>query len=89
MLAFYALVVWAIGNAVKSFCRGTRYGVAIDEMPDTRDVVDLLEGVYIARRECDFPQETLLHETVVRLYRSAESLTRLTGYHLVRNEWEE
>jgi hypothetical protein len=29
-----------------------------------------------------------LQETVVRLYRSAESLTRLTGYQLVRNEGE-
>ena len=89
LLAFYALVVYGFGRLVRDVFGGTRYRIAIDEMPDTRDVVDLLEGVYIARRECDFPQETLLHETVVRLYRSAESLTRLTGYHLVRNEWEE
>ena len=42
---------------------GTRYRIAIDEMPDTRDVVDLLEGIYIARREGDFDQETLLQES--------------------------
>ena len=62
MLAFYALVIGMISNAVKSIFRGTRYRIAIDEMPDTRDVVDLLEGVYIARRELDFDQETLLQE---------------------------
>ena len=89
MLAFYALVVYGFGRLVRDVFGGTRYRLAIDEMPDTRDVVDLLEGVYIARRAGDLPQETLLQETVVRLYRSAESLTRLTGYHLVRNEWEE
>ena len=63
MLAFYALVIGMISNAVKSIFRGTRYRIAIDEMPDTRDVVDLLEGVYIARREGDFYQETLLQES--------------------------
>ena len=105
---------------MKAFFGGARYRIAIDEMPDTRDVVDLLEGIYIARREGDFNEETNLQEsdgyrqksrlhcfaprslyvmysstyihlqeTVLRLYRSAESLTRLTGYHLVRNKWED
>ena len=41
---------------------GTRYRLAIDEMPDTRDVVDLCEGVYIARREGELEQETDLQE---------------------------
>ena len=31
-------------------------------MPDTRDVVDLCEGVYIARREGELEQETDLQE---------------------------
>ena len=48
---------------MKAFFGGTRYRIAIDEMPDTRDVVDLLEGIYIARREGDFYQETLLQES--------------------------
>ena len=71
------LVVYGIGSVVRGlgldpnpdpkqvrgFFGGTRYRIAIDEMPDTRDVVDLLEGVYIARREGDFYQETLLQES--------------------------
>ena len=128
VLAFYLLVVVGIGRAVRSSCGGTRYRLAVDEMPDTRDVIDLCEGVYIARREGQLLRETELQEadrhtcwvslfpylppiypslylylsisisrdyisinlqeTVVRLYRSAESLTRLTGYQLVRNEGE-
>ena len=88
MLAFYFLVVVGIGRAVRSTCGGTRYRLAVDEMPDTRDVIDLCEGVYIARREGQLLRETELQETVVRLYRSSESLTRLTGYQLVRNEDE-
>ena len=63
MLAFYLLVVVAIGKCVRDVFGGTRYRIAIDEMPDTRDVVDLLEGIYIARREGDFERETELQES--------------------------
>jgi len=63
VLAFYLLVVVAIGKCVRDMCGGTRYRIAIDEMPDTRDVVDLLEGIYIARREGELDRETELQES--------------------------
>ena len=62
VLAFYLLVVVGIGRAVRSSCGGTRYRLAVDEMPDTRDVIDLCEGVYIARREGQLLRETELQE---------------------------
>ena len=86
VVAFYILVVFAIGKAVRSACGGTRYNLAVDEMPDTRDLIDLCEGVHIARREGQLQRETELQETIVRLFRSSETLTRLTGYTLVRND---
>ena len=85
VLAFYLVVVIGIGRLVRSAFGGTRYRLAVDEMPDTRDLIDLCEGVYIARREGQLLRETELQETIVRLFRSSESLTRLTGYQLVRN----
>ena len=52
----------------------------------SRKVLDLCEGVHIARREGQLQRETELQETIVRLFRSSETLTRLTGYTLVRND---
>ena len=63
-------------------CAG--YRIIVDEMPDTRDLVDLIEGVYIARQESQLMLETELHETILRLYRSPASLLQLTGERLRR-----
>ena len=53
-------------------------------MPHTRDVFDLCEAVAIARREGSLLREAQLYETILRLYRSPETLLRLTGAGLKR-----
>ena len=37
-------IYWYLPLQVRSGCGGTRYRLAVDEMPDTRDVIDLCEG---------------------------------------------
>ena len=54
-------------------------------MPDTRDLLDLCEGVFIARREKRLLQETELTEIIFRLFRSSETLLQLTGTELKRH----
>ena len=72
-------------NTVRSVLGGTRHRLTIDEMPDPRDLLDLCEGVYIARREKRLLQETELTETIFRLFRSSETLLQLTGTELKRH----
>ena len=48
-------------------------------MPNTRDLVDLCEGICLARRGQQLQREEELQETLLRLYRSPEVLLRLTG----------
>ncbi len=69
-------------RAARSITGGTRYTIGLDELPDSRDLVDLCEGVYIARREADLPKEATMYETILRLYRSPEALLMLTGSEL-------
>lgn len=85
VLVFYFGVVYAIGRSIRSVLGGTRYRLTIDEMPDPRDLLDLCEGVYIARREKRLLQETELTETIFRLFRSSETLLQLTGTELKRH----
>ena len=49
---------------------------------NARDLVDLCDGVYIARRRSDLRREFALYETILRLYRSPEALVTLTGGEL-------
>lgn len=67
---------------MRAFTAGTRYRIFLDEIPDSRDLVDLCDGVYIARRCSDLRGEFLLYETILRLYRSPEALLVLTGGEL-------
>ena len=64
--------------------RNTRYRIMYDELPDVRDLTDLCEGMYIARKQKDLEQETLLHETILRLYRSPQVMLQVTGERLKR-----
>lgn len=85
ILAVYLTVVVGIGRSIRGVLGGTRYRLQVDEMPDTRDLIDLCEGVYIARREKKLMRETQLSEIVLRLFRSSETLLQLTGSKLKRH----
>ena len=82
MGAFFAIVFLGAFRAVRGFTAGFRYRLSVDELPDCRDLVDLVNGVYMARRRCDLLRETELYDTVIRLYRSSEALLALTGGEL-------
>lgn len=62
VLAFYAVIVYGIHRVTRAFFGGARYRLQVDELPDTRDLIDLLEGIYIARRDGDLMRETELYE---------------------------
>ena len=51
--AFYAVVVYGAFRVVRASERGTRYHLFLDELPDCRDLVDLCNGVYMARSRSD------------------------------------
>ena len=53
--------------------------VIYEEMPNTQDIWDLCESIYIARIEGDLKKEQRLYDLLIRIYRSPEILLKLTG----------
>ena len=49
LIGFYIAVVWTLSSLVRGIFGLTRYHLIQDEMPETRDLVDLCQGVHIAR----------------------------------------
>ena len=82
VFAFYAIIFYGTFRAVRGATQGSRYRLFLDELPDARDLVDLCNGVYLARHRSKFMRETELYETILRLYRSPEALLTLTGGEL-------
>ena len=50
IIAFYVAVVAVVGKFLRGSFGGGGKRVIYEEMPDTQDIVDLCEGVYIARK---------------------------------------
>lgn len=79
LLAFYAAVVLTIGKFMKIFLKERTQAIIYEEMPNTEDFLHLCESVYIARSQNNLALEKQLWTRVITLWRSPESLLRLTG----------
>ena len=82
VLVFYVVVVYAIGRMVRSGLGNTRYKIMLDELPDVKDIVEIIEAMHLARKSGQLQRETELHEMLLRLYRSPAVLLQITGERL-------
>lgn len=86
LTAVYVFVVMTIGGAVKGFFRGAYLQVQYAELPDPVDVIELIEGIYIAREEKyvgHLKDEVRIFETLIRVLRSPETLSKVTGTNVI------
>lgn len=86
LTAVYVFVVMTIGGAVKGFFRGAYLEVQYAELPDPSDVLELIEGIYIAREEKyvgHLKDEVRIFETLIRVLRSPETLVKVTGMNVI------
>ncbi|TDH69418.1 hypothetical protein CCR75_002851 [Bremia lactucae] len=86
IMAVYIFVVVTVGSAVKGFFRGKVYHIQYEELPDPDDVLELVEGIYIARKEQyvgHLKDEVRLFESLVRMLRSPETLLKVTGTNVI------
>ncbi|ETP20640.1 hypothetical protein F441_05668 [Phytophthora nicotianae CJ01A1] len=86
LTAVYIFVVVTVGSAVKGFFRGKLYQIQYEELPDPEDVLELVEGIYIARHEHyvgHLKDEVRIFETLVRVLRSPETLIKVTGTNII------
>eukprot|EP00753_Platysulcus_tardus_P003067 PLAT12228.1.p1 GENE.PLAT12228.1~~PLAT12228.1.p1 ORF type:complete len:1010 (-),score=551.83 PLAT12228.1:62-2737(-) len=77
----YFTVVLAIGRFFRTLFSSPTSRIIMDEMPYPDPLMELVEGVYIARMEQyegHFKDEVKLYEFLVRLFRSPEILLRIT-----------
>jgi hypothetical protein len=53
--------------------------VIYEELPDPGVLFELCEGVYIYRSLGDLVKENKLYDLLIRIYRSPETLIKITG----------
>jgi hypothetical protein len=78
IITVYATVVIAIGNFLRQSTGGQLYTLIYDRMLNVDDILVVFEGVYISRMLKDFKQEETLFRILVRIFRSPETILKMT-----------
>ena len=87
--AFYTAVILVFGEYVRDFCSGEPEKVTLNEMPDPKKMVDLCEGITIARNSREFRMEKKLYFILIELLREPTYLKEITKSSVERFEERE
>ena len=87
--AFYTAVILVFGEYVRDFCSGEPEKVTLSEMPEPKKMVDLCEGITIARSSHDFKMEKKLYFILIELLREPTYLKEITKSSVERFEERE
>ena len=78
VITFYLTFVLLAGNYVRNFFAGEPSKITLTEMPECFELINLCEGIKIARFSYDFEQEEKLYYILIELMRSPDYLKSLT-----------
>ena len=87
--AFYTAVILVFGEYVRDFCSGEPEKVILNEMPDPKKMIELCEGIVIARNSHDFRMEKKLYFILIELLREPTFLKEITKSSVERFEERE
>eukprot|EP00427_Karlodinium_veneficum_P048588 CAMPEP_0169246408 /NCGR_PEP_ID=MMETSP1016-20121227/34716_1 /TAXON_ID=342587 /ORGANISM="Karlodinium micrum, Strain CCMP2283" /LENGTH=576 /DNA_ID=CAMNT_0009326981 /DNA_START=42 /DNA_END=1769 /DNA_ORIENTATION=+ len=78
LVAIYLTVVLTIGNIIRRLFVDASKRIIYEEMPETELLLDLCNGIYIARIQGNLKAEYDLYHELLRIYRSPELLLDVT-----------
>ena len=78
ILTLYVSFVLVIGTYIRNFFAGQPETVILTEMPNSEDIINLCEGIKVARYRFDFEQEEKLYYYLIEIMRSPDYLRGLT-----------
>ena len=82
VITFYITFVLLVGSYVRDYLASDPETITLDEMPHPKKIVDLCEGIKIARYGYDFRNEEYLYTILIELMRSPDYLKILTDSSL-------
>ena len=82
VITFYITFVLLVGSYVRDYLASEPETIMLEEMPHAKRIVDLCEGIKIARYGYDFRNEEYLYTILIELMRSPDYLKILTDSSL-------
>jgi len=82
VLTFYISFVLLAGNYIREFLANEPEKIMLEELPHPKKIVELCEGIKIARYSYDFKNEEYLYTILIELMRSPDYLKLITDSSL-------
>jgi len=82
VVGLYATIVIAIGRFLRIIFDRISQRAIFEEMPNTDQLFEVCEGIFIAQLEGELKKEKRLYDLLIRMYRSPETLIKITGTKL-------
>ena len=82
VLTFYITFVLLAGSYIREFLECEPEKIMLEEMPHPKKIVELCEGIKIARYSYDFRNEEYLYTVLIELLRSPDYLKLITDSSL-------
>jgi len=86
VVGLYATIVIAIGRFIRIIFDRLSQRVMYEELPNTKQLFEICEGIFIAQQEGDLVREKQLYDLLILMYRSPEALIKITGTRLEHRE---
>lgn len=86
VVGLYATIVIAIGRFIRIVFDRISQRVMYEELPNTKQLFEICEGIFIAQMSGDLVREKQLYDLLILLYRSPEALIKITGTRLNHKE---
>ena len=81
-MTFYISFILLAGSYIREFLENEPEKITLGEMPHPKKIVDLCEGIKIARYSYDFKTEEYLYTVLIELMRSPDYLKLITDSSL-------
>jgi hypothetical protein len=78
VIGIYGTVIYTIGRLLRGFFQDRSKFVLYEELPETQLLLDLCNGIYIARIQGQLPAEYHLYYELLRILRSPELLLEVS-----------
>ena len=79
IITFYVTFILIVGTYVRNFFAGQPSKISLTEMPNCKEIINLCEGIKVARNSYDFEQEEKLYYILMEFMRSPDYLRLLTN----------
>ena len=83
IIGIYVTIVYAVGKFVRIYFDKISTRIVYEELPNPRNLLQLCESIFLYRNFGKLDEEKELYMMLVKIYRSPESMMKITGDNII------